>query len=160
MHTHSDRHKHHKWQKGAWILVLEVNGKVLSKSAEVGTVWQLNSLQNIRDAIASNSIYNMTIIFIHTVCFPDFMYLVKQYLEIGMFCTYRLPHYLYNGWKTSAWIVRLVFWVGVKQSTNTSIVNVNLWWCCCVVDAESWNNRVCQHSVLPAVIITSLGCAY
>ena len=51
--------------------------------------------------------------------------------------------------KSSAWIARLLFWVEEKHSTNMLVVNANLWWCCCAVDAEPWNNIACQHSVLP-----------
>ena len=42
-----------------------------------------------------------------------------------------------------------IFWVVEKQLTSMSVVNANHWWCCCAVDAEPWNNSVCQHSVLP-----------
>ena len=87
-----------------------------------------------------------------TVCFSDFMYLVKQYLEICIYYTYRLLHYLYNGLKFSAWIVRLLYWVREKQSTSMFVLNANLWWCCSAVDADwNWNNTVCQHSVLPCL---------
>ena len=100
---------------------------------------QFSSWISFRDA--SCSIYKMTTIFLLYV-FQILCILSNKAEKSACFCTYRLPHYLYNGWKTLAWIVRLLFWVGEKQSTSMSVVNANLWWCCGAVDAEPWNNRV------------------
>ena len=79
------------------------------------------------------------------------MYLAKQYvyLEICTFLYIQATPLSLQWMKPLAWIVRLLFWAGQKQSTSMSVVNANLWWCCCAMDAEPWNKRVCQHSVLP-----------
>ena len=81
VHTHSDGHKHHKQQQGAQVSVLEVNGKESTFQIQVGTIQQLNSLQNIQDA--SCSIYKWLQ---SSYCiFSRFQVSCQQYLEIYMF---------------------------------------------------------------------------
>ena len=79
-------------------------------------------LQNLQDA--SCSIYKMTTTFL-MYDFQISCILSNNTWKSACFCTYRLPHHLYNGWKTSTWIVRLLLWIAKKQSTSMSVVNVN-----------------------------------
>ena len=74
------------------------------------------------------------------------------------FCTYRLAHYLYNGWKTSALIVKLLFWVGEKQSTSMPVINdcAVMLWMLNPRTTEYVNTEFC-HIYLA---VTSIGWAY
>ena len=105
---------------------------------------QLNSLQNIQDEGCSS--YRMIITIFLLYFFQILFYVVKQYLEIYMFL-YIQATQLSLQWMSLDCKVAILSWR--KQSTSISVVNVNL--LCIVifaVDAEPWNNRVCQYSVL------------
>ena len=144
LHTHSDGQKHHKQQQGAQVSVWKSMRKSFPKLSSHNLAARLPSEHTRCELQHLQNNYNLP-----TVCFLDFMYLVNHYQEICTFLYIQATPLTLQWMKTLIWIVRLLFWAVQKQSTSMSVVNANLWQCFCTVDAEPWNSRVCQHSVLP-----------
>ena len=136
VYTNSDGHKHHKQWQETQVLVLDINGKALSKNKftqfSSWTPFRTYIMQVVAFAKWLQSSY----------CMFSGFYVSCQTIpgDLHVFVHAGLPYYLKNEGKTSAWIIRLLFWVGEKQSTSLPVVKANLWWWCCAVDAESWNN--------------------
>ena len=69
-------------------------------------------------------------------------------------CTYKLPNYLYNGWKFQLGLYGCYFELEKSNQQVAMSVGMQIFdGAICCIDAKPWNNRVCQHTVLPYLFI-------
>ena len=107
LHTHSDKHKHHKQQQEAQVSVWKSMGKSFPEISSQNLAARLPSEHTRCKLQHLQNDYNLSM-----VCFPDFMYLIKQYQDICMFLYIQATPLSLQWMKTLARIVRPLFWAG------------------------------------------------